>query len=361
MLSCLPWFWVPVLTPAILLQAGKQAQTRWLLTEVTPPGHAGPRSSVQLCAAEEPVLFPSTKPLPRQEARRAFKAARNCIRMSGQPASLWAWAPGDQLFAGGVVRGSQGSHMPPTSWGAGHRPPQQPDAPGPVCGSRHFLQDTGPPGSSPCCPRLPLSAKVKCSRPVSARAWAALSFRPGHRGLDWTSGLPQPLQPGIRGPWTSVTRRARKSLPSDSIFGTARLASPSPPRLPKGHPRARPCQGSLGQAASAQDQGGRREGCTDEARPVGEGGQPPPLAHRMPPRLAEACSLLCGSWTYRPWQRGKPERLSFCKWKSRGPGRGGSACTLWLPLSCRRLGLAALAPTHKECGWRSEAPLSSSG
>lgn len=262
------WFWVPVLTSAILLQTGKQAQTRWPLTEITPPAHAGPRSSVQLCAAEKPVLFPGTKPLPRQEARRAFKAARNCIQMSGQPASLWARAPGDELFAGGVVRASQGGHMPPTSWGAGHRPPQQPDAPGPVCGSRHFLQDTGPPGSSPCCLRLPLSAKVKCSRAVSARAWAVLSFWPGHCGLHWTSGLPQPPQPGH--PWSlelsnkESQNQGKATLcvcpPSDSIFGTACPALPSPPTLPKGHPRAQPCQGSLGQATTAQDQGGRKGG-----------------------------------------------------------------------------------------------------
>lgn len=31
---------------------------------------------------------------------------------------------------------------------------------------------------------------------------------------------------------------------------------------------------------------------------VRKGGQPPPLGHDVPSRLAEASSLLCGSWTY---------------------------------------------------------------
>lgn len=202
--------------------------------------------SPALCGRET-CAAPSTKPLPRQEARRALEAAGNCIPMSGQPASLWAWASGDKLFAGGVVRASQGSHMPPALWGAGHRPPQQPDAPGPVWGSRHFLQDTGPPGCFPCCPRLLLSAKVKCSRPVSARTQAALSFWPGHCGLDWTSGLRQPPQPGIRGPWNSETRRAGtwdRPLSACACQVTASLAWPAwhHPHH-RGFPRATPGPG----------------------------------------------------------------------------------------------------------------------
>lgn len=90
-----------------------------------------------------------TMPILRQEARPASRAAQNCIEMSGQLAFLWVWALGEEFFSGCVVRVSQGCHMLPTSWGAGHRPSQRPDAPGPVCAQRHFLQEMEPPGSSP--------------------------------------------------------------------------------------------------------------------------------------------------------------------------------------------------------------------
>lgn len=41
--------------------------------------------------------------------------------------------------------------MLPTLWGAGHQPPQQPDAPEPSVAQRQFLQEAQPPGSCPSC------------------------------------------------------------------------------------------------------------------------------------------------------------------------------------------------------------------
>ena len=130
-----------------------------------------------------------------QEAKQASRADRNCSQM----ASLWAWALGEELFAGPVARASQGSHMLPTSWRAGHRPPQQPDAPGPVCGSKASPSGGGAAWLFPAGPPGPAGLAAPKSRVSGLCQQGAVLHCPSgmrHCGLERTSGLCQPPQPG---------------------------------------------------------------------------------------------------------------------------------------------------------------------
>lgn len=57
------------------------------------------------------------------------------VRPTGLPVCV---GTGRGALCRGCGLGWQGSHMLPAWWGAGHQPPQQPDAPEPVCGSKAF-------------------------------------------------------------------------------------------------------------------------------------------------------------------------------------------------------------------------------
>lgn len=88
----------------------------------------------------------------------------------------------------------------------------------------------------------------------------------GHGGLERTSGLPQPPQPGhLWSPWNAVAwrRAGTRERPCSAalakwlgIPGMAYLALSLPLRLTEGNPQG-PCQGSFCQVVSAQAEGGR--------------------------------------------------------------------------------------------------------
>lgn len=244
------------------------------------------------------------------------RAARNCIQMSGQLASLWAQAPGEELFVGCVARASQGSHMLPTSWGTGHWPSWQPDAPRPVHGDRGTWLLSSLPSSCPVSPSAPESTVPGlCQQAARLHCPSGPGHWPG-----WTSALPQPPQSGH--PWPpgaqwqgepepgkghtlpctcQVAEHPWHGLPGIALITEASQGRPPGPCLARTL-CARWCLLRLREGGKAT---------ADDAPPVGEGGgQPLPLAHDVPPGMAEVSSLPCRSRICRLWQREKPERLS---------------------------------------------------
>lgn len=135
---------------------------------------------------------------------------------------------------------SQGSHMLAASWGAGHRPPQEPDAPGPICGSKVFPSGDGATWPFSFLPPAPASLPSPKSRvPGLCQQGAGLHCPSvtGHCGPEWTSGLPQPPQP--RHLWSRATQRKESQDQGEAMLhcelakwqSGALLASPWPLRV----------------------------------------------------------------------------------------------------------------------------------
>lgn len=251
--------------------------------------------------AEKPVHFPGREPAEHPRLpRTATKCPDNwppCGRGHGERSSLQGvWLGQASTAICCQPRGEQGPGHPSSQmlWG-------------PSVAQRRFLQGPEPPGASPSRPCLRLRSKVKGSRAVSARGQAALSCWPRAAGLEGTSGLLQPPQPGP--PWPPATHRQGEPEPGEGHAPlcarqvTASLAWPAwhPPHhgiFPRVTPRALPCQGSLCQDASAQAEGGSEGGL----RPMtpgqhrsgvggGCGGQPHPM-----PRTGRGRQLALYKW-----------------------------------------------------------------
>lgn len=137
---------------------------------------------------------------------------------------------------------SQGGHMLPGPWGAGHRPPWQPDAPGPVCGSKAFLSGEEPPGSFPpsFLPLPPSQLQRQGFQGCVSTGYAALSLWHGAwwPGMDiWSASTPTARASVAPGDAVARRRAGTRERPRSavlakwqSILGMARLASPLPLR-----------------------------------------------------------------------------------------------------------------------------------
>ena len=138
-----------------------------------------------------------------------------------------------ELSAGCVARTSQGSHMPPTSWGAGHRPPQRPDAPGPVGASKAFPLGNGATGPLPALPSLPPSLLPPPPFQLQSQGFQGCVSK-GPSVLSFWHGA---LWPGMD-IWSALTPTARASVaPRNSVARTA--GTRERPRSPACLPSAR--------------------------------------------------------------------------------------------------------------------------
>lgn len=219
--------------------------------------------------------------------------------------------------------------MLPTLWGAGHQPPQQPDAPEPVCGSE-AVPPGGPatwplsllllPGWAPK-PRAPglcqQAARLLCPSGPGHLAWkghlAHLTPQPGHPWPPRTQwqGEPEPGEGHSPLYARQVTECPWHGPPGSALTTEASLGRPQGPTMP-GLPLP-------GRVCSGQRRKGHGRGCQDCGS---GGGQSRTLAHDVSPppppdwQRHPACSAL----------REKPERLPSCRWETKAP-RGDGAGT----------------------------------
>lgn len=188
------------LRPGLLCPANRFRQRS--LARITPPGHGGSRSSVQLFVAEKPVLpgHDATSQAGSQDEHPglpgiASKCPDNwppCGHGLQERSSLQGvWLGQARAAVRCQPRGAQGTSHP---------------------GSQMFLgqsEETEAPGCSlpsllPLCPPQPESTVPG----LSASGPLHCPSGPGHCGLQWTSALPQPHSQDIRGPLERSVRRA---------------------------------------------------------------------------------------------------------------------------------------------------------
>lgn len=259
--------------------------------------------------------------------------------------------------------GWQGSHMLPAWRGAGHQPPQQPDAPEPVCGSKAF--PSGDTATWPSPAQLQSQGFQRCvSKGPGCTVFLAQGFWPG-RDI-WPASTPQPRQPwplGTQGQGEpergkghallcarQVTECPWHGPPGIALTSEASQGQPPGPCY---------CQAPSARMYLLKLRGERRKGHGGRCHAGGRGRRAVPApAQDVPPGLAEASSPLCTSWIYRlgkgrslrefPFIAGTPrlregtERMYVC---SAGPG----------------LRSAPQRQPARHGRWRWEAPFSSSG